>query len=406
MNAQLNQPVPGHRRLTAVSTTSLEQHRDHHGPMPWQGGARRLIPVVAEAGLTGRGGAGFPTWRKLTAVADGPAGAGAAVVIANGAEGEPASAKDRALLANAPHLVLDGLQLAAEAVGAARAYALVPKAAVDPVRAAVQRRRAARWDRLDVTVVEAPAIFVAGEESAVVSRVEGHAGIPRDTPRRVVHQGVHGSPTLVQNVETLAHLALLARHGAAWFRGQGTTAEPGTFLATITGAVAAPGVYEAPYGVALGELLDWAGGATGHLQAVLVGGYHGAWVPPVRALPMTRADLASYAAAPGAGVVVALPATACGVVESARIAAYLAGQSTRQCGPCRNGLPRLAGTLARIARRERGPDLRSEVQRLAGLVAGRGACHHPDGTARFVRSSLHAFAAEVELHLAGGCRAT
>jgi NADH:ubiquinone oxidoreductase subunit F (NADH-binding) len=279
----------------------------------------------------------------------------------------------------------------------------VPAPFAAPIDAALRRRRAAGWDRVEVSVVTADPGFVAGEESAVVARIEGHAALPRDTPRRVVERGVGGAATLVQNVETLAHVALLARQGATWFRGTGTAAEPGTFIATVTGAVAIPGVYEAPYGVRLGELLDRAGCAAQPVQAVLVGGYHGAWVPPAGDLAVARSELARHGASPGAGVVFALPASACGVVESARIAGYLAGQSAKQCGPCRNGLPRLADTLGRIARRERHPGLPGEVERLTALVAGRGACHHPDGTARFIRSSLHMFATEVGVHLAGAC---
>jgi NADH:ubiquinone oxidoreductase subunit F (NADH-binding) len=237
-----------------------------------------MIPIVEAAGVTGRGGAGFPTWRKLAAVAAGKD----PVVIANGAEGEPASAKDRTLLSRTPHLVLDGLQLAAEAVGADRAYACVLPEQGATITAALAERQSAGWDLVIVSVVEAPHTFIAGEESAVVSRVEGGAALPRDTPELIVHKGLGRAPTLVSNVETLAHLALLARHGAAWFRQQGTREEPGTFLATLSGAVAAPGVYEAPYGIALGHLLDVAGGATAPLQAVLSGGYHGAWIPPSR----------------------------------------------------------------------------------------------------------------------------
>src|SRR5205823_2888006 len=183
--------------------------------------------------------------------------------------------KDRTLLTRGPHLVLDGPQLAADAVGADRAYAYVPPGPVArAVRAAVDARAAAGWDRVRVEVVEAPEAFVAGEESAVVAAVEGRRAVPRDKARLVVEAGVRGRPTLVQNVETLAHLALIARHGAGWFREQGTRAEPGTFLATVGGAVAEPGVYEAPYGIPILELLDRAGGTSGPARAVLDGGWH------------------------------------------------------------------------------------------------------------------------------------
>lgn len=390
----------GSHRLFSVSTSDLQAHADGHGPVPWQARGR-LIATLRAAGLTGRGGAGFPTWRKLATVAE----AGRrAVVIANAVEGEPASTKDRALLGYAPHLVLDGLQLAAEAVGAGSAYLYAPADLVSRVGGLLARRRSGGWDRVAVTTVAAPPSFVAGEESAVVSAVEGGPARPRDTPELVARSGVRGAPTLVQNVETLAHLALIARYGPEWFRSQGTADEPGTFLATIGGAVARPGVYEAPLGVGLGALLATAGGPSAPLQAVLLGGYHGGWVPADPQLPVARADLAPYQASPGAGVVLALAATSCGLVESAGIVDYLARQSAGQCGPCLNGLPRLADTLGRLARGERHPGLPSEVERLARLVHGRGACKHPDGTARFIASTMVAFDGEVDLHLAGRCR--
>ncbi len=368
--------------------------------MPWHGAAGRLTGTVEAAGLTGRGGSAFPTWRKLAMVAKGRR----PLVIANGAEGEPASSKDRTLIQHSPHLVLDGLQLAAEAVGARRVYFYAPLDIANWIAEVAGRRRAANWDRISMDIVASPAAFISGEESAVVCAVEGLVAKPRDTPRRVLEEGAHGRATLVQNVETLAHLALIARHGAGWFREQGVPEEPGTFLATVSGGVAEPGVYEAPYGVRLAGLLSAAGGPTQPLQAVLIGGYHGAWVPAVGELPLLRSALQRFNAAPGAGVVIALPASACGLVESAKVASYLAGASAGQCGPCVNGLPRIASTLTRLADGDRNAGLAAEVDRLARVVNGRGACHHPDGTSRFVRSTLRAFAAEVDLHLAGRCR--
>lgn len=385
-------------RLLAATGPDLAAHLRRHGPRPPADG---LIGVVEAAGLAGRGGAGFPTWRKLAAVA----GGARPVVVANGAEGEPASTKDAALLTAAPHLVLDGLALAVDVVGAHRAVAYLPAPLVPGVRAAVDQRRAARVDRHVVEFVEAPAWFVAGEESAVVAAVEGHPALPRDTPRRVVEVGVGTRPTLVHNVETLAQLALLARRGVAWFRSVGTADEPGSLLSTVSGSVTAPGVYELAFGTPLPEVLAAAGGVSAGLRAVLVGGFHGGWVPAegLGVATLSRAGLAPFGVSPGSGVVRALPATVCGLVESARVAGYLAGQSAGQCGPCRFGLPAVAGTLDRLARGAPDPRLVGEVERLAGLVAGRGACHHPDGTARFVRSSLRVFATEVGLHLRGRC---
>jgi NADH:ubiquinone oxidoreductase subunit F (NADH-binding) len=389
------------RRLFAAAAPDLAGHAATNGPLPWLGGPGRLIPVAEAAGLTGRGGAGFPTWRKLRAVAQ---GGSRRVVVANAAESEPASAKDRVLLTRAPHLVLDGLQLAAESVDADRTYLYTGAGAFDAARRALAER--AGTDRVPTRLVAAPDTFIAGEESAVVAAIDGRAALPRDKARRVIETGVRGRPTLVQNVETLAHLALLARYGPEWFRAVGTTEEPGTFLATVSGAVARPGVYENAYGVPLDRLLDAAGGATEPVRAVLVGGYHGAWVPAeATGVAMSRSGLAALGAAPGAGVVVVLPDSRCGLVESARIVSYLAREGAGQCGPCRNGLPRLAETMTELASGRSGPGFADAVHRLSALVSGRGACNHPDGTARFARSSLAAFAAEARRHLAGRCDA-
>jgi NADH:ubiquinone oxidoreductase subunit F (NADH-binding) len=390
----------GWRRLLGnESANSLDAHLRKHGQIPWQGGMGRLIRTVEDSGLTGHGGAGFPTWRKLAAVAAGER----AIVVANGAEGEPASAKDRTLLTLAPHLVLDGLQLVAETVSAERAYLYTTAQALGPLKAALSQRSAHQWDRTKVELVEAPHTFISGQESAVIARIEGQPALPRDNRRLVVESGLRGAPTLVQNVETLAHLALLARRGAAWFRALGTHEEPGTFLATLSGAVAVPGVYEAPYGVPLAQLLDLAGGPATPLQAVLIGGYHGVWLPAAADLPVSRTGLRPHGGSPGAGVVVALSRSQCGLVESAKITNYLADQTAGQCGPCMNGLPRMADTLAELARGSLSPNLPAQVERLAALVTGRGACHHPDGTARLVRSTLQTFAGEVRLHLTGRC---
>jgi len=224
----------------------------------------------------------------------------------------------------------------------------------------------------------------------------------------VYRKGVHRSPTLVQNVETLAHLALVARHGATWFRRAGTADEPGTMLCTVTGAVAQAGVVETPVGTTIGTVLERAGGAAGPLQAVLVGGYHGAWLPAADALhlPLSVEHLRPLGAAPGAGVVVALSTRSCGLTETARVVSYLADQSARQCGPCLNGLPAMARVLGLLASGDRQPGLVERLHELTGLVAGRGACHHPDGTVRFVRSALKVFADELASHQAGRCTAT
>jgi NADH:ubiquinone oxidoreductase subunit F (NADH-binding) len=256
-----------------------------------------------------------------------------------------------------------------------------------------------------VHVVSAPARFLAGEESALVSRIEGGPALPRFGARRVYESGVGGAPTLVLNVETLAQLALIARYGAKWFRAVGTKDEPGSMLTTLRRADGYACVAEVAIGTPIADLLRLDQHPT---QAVLVGGYHGAWLfrEQARKIALSNADLRPRGASIGAGVLVALPADRCGLLESARVLRYLALESAGQCGPCLNGLPRIAATFAQLAERRSGRSARDDLQRWSQLVARRGACHHPDGTVRFLGSALSVFAGEIALHEAGRCSAT
>jgi NADH:ubiquinone oxidoreductase subunit F (NADH-binding) len=386
----------------------LGTHHQVYGRLDLRRSAHVLIADIREAGLTGRGGAGFPSYRKLEAVrtASRPT-RGRPVVIANGAEGEPASQKDKVLLTHAPHLVLDGLQVAARAVGASEAVIYVHEGPlVSAVAKVIEARRRARIDPTPTRVVSAPARFISGQETAVVSRVDGGLALPRSVPPPVYQRGVGRRPTLVNNVETLAHMALIARYGGAWFRGLGTEAEPGTMLFTVSGAVQRPGVLEAPIGVDLDQLLG-IGQLTSPVHAVLIGGYHGTWIEYADGRhTLSDASLQSVGARLGAGVVVALPASTCGLVETSRVVTYLANESARQCGPCLNGLPAIAHALTGLARGRRDPSLPAQIETLSHLVEGRGACRHPDGTARMAGSALRVFQSEIDLHLVGRCSAT
>jgi NADH:ubiquinone oxidoreductase subunit F (NADH-binding) len=261
-----------------------------------------------------------------------------------------------------------------------------------------------------VRVVTVPSGYVSGQEAAVVSFLNGGAAKPTAPPARIFERGVKGRPTLVDNVETLAHVALIARHGGPWFRALGTDTDPGSTLVTVAGAVVYPGVFEIGIGTSLASLIQAAGGAIGELRAFLLGGYAGTWVPADFGyqLPLTPNGLDEGGASLGAGVVFALPNSACPVAEIACVARWLSAQSAGQCGPCVYGLDAIATALEQTRLGTGGGGALARISRWASLASGRGACAHPDGVARFVASAIDVFADEFADHArrgpCAGCR--
>jgi NADH:ubiquinone oxidoreductase subunit F (NADH-binding) len=383
---------------------TLDRHTQVHGPLP-QPSPHELIEAVEESGLRGRGGADFPAARKLRAVAERSRGA---TVVVNGSETEPASAKDRLLLERMPHLVLDGAELAAEAVGAREVVVKVGERATHAQRTLQAAIGLRGNDRLKFQLVVGPDGYVTGEESAVMHFLNRGKSLPTFIPPRPYERGYRGRPTLIQNPETLAQIALVARYGHLWYRELGTAADPGSALVTISGAVAAPGVYELAFGTPMSDLLAAAGGSTEPLQALLVGGYFGTWVDSARALRLrlAREDLRSVGCSLGSGVLIALGKSSCGLHESARVIDYLAGQSAGQCGPCVHGLRAIADSFGAIADGAAPRSERDRMLRWAAEIRGRGACHHPDGAARFVESAIRVFGPEVSGHSRARCTAT
>jgi NADH:ubiquinone oxidoreductase subunit F (NADH-binding) len=362
-----------------------------------------LVDAVREAGLRGRGGGGFPTGQKLAAVAD---TTGRKVVVANGTEGEPASAKGRLLLTRLPHLVIDGALLAAAAVGAEEVIVCIDRTRTDAL-AALQRALGERAreepQSCRVSVAGSPPRYVAGEETALVNWLNGSSSRPTLAPPRPSERGVGRRPTLVQNVETLAHLSQIAAFGPDWFRRAGVPDDPGTALFTVTGAAQRECVVEAALGTAAEDVLRGAGEAGEGVGAVLVGGFFGVWVDrrQLSTVPMSHSALGTIGASPGAGVLVALPESACGLQETARVLRWYAGESAGQCGPCAFGLPDLARVTSRVAE---GTGSAVDVARLvrwAGDIEGRGACRHPDGAVRLLRSALSVFAGDLDRHVRG-----
>jgi NADH:ubiquinone oxidoreductase subunit F (NADH-binding) len=393
-----------------ADTMSYERHVSTHGQRP--SGAGRsgsgmpssLVAELTRAGLRGRGGAAFPLATKLDAVARAK---GTPVVVVNGTEGEPMSVKDRMLLESLPHLVLDGAFCLAEALNTSDVVIAIDEGfrdAIQVMQVALDERPDVGRRRAEPRIVTIPSGYVTGQESAIVNFI--NHGIPRPVtqPPRISERGIARRPTLMSNAETLAHVALVARHGADWYRQIGPEDEPGSLLVTLSGGVRAPGVYEIEYGSHLGALIDAADGPTEPVRAFLFGGYAGTWVDGAAAttLRLSRAALQPLRATLGSGIVVALPQSACPVAEVTRVAGYMSDQSASQCGPCVNGLGSIADTLAELGEGRAGRDAFGDLRRWSELVIGRGACGHPDGAARFVTSALSVFATEFQDHARHG----
>jgi NADH:ubiquinone oxidoreductase subunit F (NADH-binding) len=356
---------------------------------PISDAAADLPQRIAAAGLVGRGGAAFPVARKLAAVAGLP---GPRVVVANGEEGEPGSVKDKYLLQHRPHLVLDGLLLLALQVEAARAIVYVSDDDSEAaVRAALDESRAL-WP-VAVEVFRVEHTYVAGEESALVRAVNGGPALPTAKPPRAFEVGVDGLPTLVQNVETLAHVALLARDPQAG----------DTFLATVSRRGEEPLLAEVPYGVRLGELVEWYGAEPGELRGVMAGGLFGGLLAAPWSLPLTHEAFRSVGSGLGCGAFALVGADECPVDAAAEAVTFLAAESSRQCGVCINATAGLAEVLRALGS---GTADRERLARMAGWtekVPGRGACALVDAACRMAASLLREFPAEVEHHLAHPC---
>jgi NADH:ubiquinone oxidoreductase subunit F (NADH-binding) len=384
----------------------LASHHALHGPLGVpsdDGGVWRasMREAVSRSGVWGRGGGGFPSATKWDPVRTGWR---SAVLVVNAMEGEPASAKDRHLLTHAPHLVLDGAEVVAEVIGASEVAVCVsdhePSPAASIERAIAERRSAGLSHRL-MWVRQPPGRYVTGEESALVSWLDRRRALPvyRTDRWRPLQMGRR--PALVHNAETLAQVALIARHGPQWFRRLGLPEAPGTTLVTISGAVRCPGVVEVELGTPVADILDRAGVDT-PLSAVLVGGYGGAWLDGSQlSTPYAPGPLAAARATLGVGILIALPASSCGIAETARMIRYLAGESAGQCGPCVFGLPAMAHDLEQLWTGRVDQQVLERLDGRAGQIAGRGACGHPDGAARMVPSALRVFAADAREHRSG-----
>ena len=396
---------PGPVLLAGVGDgPSLSAHRARFGALPTPD-LDAVLSAVGAAAVAGRGGAGFPFARKVAAAA---AGKRRHVVVVNLSEGEPASAKDTALALLAPHQILDGAEVVARALRTKEIHVVTPQerpAVADSIARAVDERAAAetrggrggpRWQ-----LHSAAPGFVSGQAQAVLELLAGRPGLPVTAWQPEAISGLDGRPTLLSNAETWAQVAAVLRLGPLRYAAHGTFAEPGTTLLTLPHesdpdtAVVVETAYGTPWVSVLGAAVD---------RPVLLGGFHGTWAGAgvLAGARVSRVDLQQQGLTLGAGVVLPLPTGQCPIAFTWEIVDYLAGQSAQRCGPCRNGLPALAAEVGRLATGNPAVSW-TRIAELVGLVERRGACAHPDGTARLVRSMLTTFDDEVGMHLAGRC---
>lgn len=387
-------------RLLLDKPETVVGWREHGGWASHDSAA--LIDLVERAGILGHGGAAFPAaakWRRV-------AGAERPVVLANAAEREPGTVKDRYLTGSRPGLVLDGIRLAMAAVGASEAVIAVDEDATaehDALTAAIADAARLGLLRGEIRVHKVPARYVAGEETSVISLLNGGSAIPRIRPPYPSDSGIGGRPTLVHNVETLAQVALAVAMGAAEFRTNGLPDAPGTGLFSVSPFGGPAVLTERPLGYPLRALLADSGLLDG-ARAVLVGGYAGGLLPPdAFGTPLAPAPLAAAGAALGTKSVQVIDDRHCPVRVAAEVVGYFGAESAGQCPPCSRGLPDMAALLADLEAGTAGAEAVAELHGFMSTLSGRGVCRLPDGAARITLSLLSAFGDQVAEHIRGGC---
>ncbi|CAB4954565.1 unannotated protein [freshwater metagenome] len=391
-------PRHGTESLTGILRQDLLAHRQAYGPRPSCAGigGERLLADLEAVALTGRGGGHFPTaakWRSLM-----QAGAGG-TVVANGAEGEPGSAKDAVLLQTRPHLVLDALVCAMETVGATEGVLWIHEGAWATARSvtlALSERAAAGLEEPPVRVILAPDRYLSGEGTGIIRTLEGGPTLPRfvTNPARPWSDGHR--PVLVNNVETMARIGLVALRGGEAYQQ--------TSLVTVISATHRVVAEVGPdVSVEQAVVAFWTSPDGKYPQAVLVGGYGGSWAAwdGVRSVSIDVAAMRAAGLSLGAGLIGPLPATACGLEESARLVRYLAGQSAKQCGPCVFGLASVSELADDLSAGRLSAAGRRRLTKFMAEISGRGACRHPDGALRMLTSALEVFAPDVAHHRRG-----
>jgi NADH:ubiquinone oxidoreductase subunit F (NADH-binding) len=371
-----------------------------------------VIDEIERSGLRGRGGAGFPTATKWRAVRSDPCAT--KFVVCNAAEGEPGTFKDRWLLRHNPYQVLEGLAIAAHAIGADRTFIAIKRAFARETRglrrAIAEMHASNMLGEIAVEVVPGPDEYLFGEEKALLEVIEGNDPLPRILPPyRVGLFAQRGSPhpTVVNNVETLANVPHILAHGAEWFRSFGTDASPGTMVFTLSGDVVRPGVYELPLGLTLRALLYDMGGGPPNGQAIktVFNGASNAILPPdLFDVPLDFEAMTAAGSGLGSGGFVAYDESACIVQAVLAFSRFLYGESCAQCPACKHGAEEITASLERIEHGEGSHEDLEAISTRSRSMSGGARCGLPSGASLLVQSALQAFEGEFLDHLGRPCR--
>jgi len=372
-----------------------------------------LIEMVKRSGLRGRGGAGFPAGVKWGFM---PKGAHLPKVVAvNTDEGEPGTFKDREVVERDPHQVIEGVLIAAYAVGASRAYVYIRgefflgvkrwiKAIADAYEHGfLGQNILGSGFSLDMSVHRGAGAYICGEETAMLESLEGKAGNPRLKPPYPAQSGLFGLPTLVHNIETLACIPHIVERGPDWFAGIGTAESKGPKIFSVSGHVNHPGNYELPLGVTLREIIyEHAGGVCGgrRIKAVIPGG---ASTPMLTAdsldVPMGFETLKQAGSELGTGAIIVMDESTCMVEAARRLTKFFAHESCGRCVPCRIGATRLYETLDRLEHGEGAPGDVERALELSEGIDGRTFCPMGAALVNPARSAIAHFRDEFEYHI-------
>jgi NADH:ubiquinone oxidoreductase subunit F (NADH-binding) len=375
-----------------------------------------VIKIVSEAGLRGRGGAGFPTGKKWAFTRE--CSEQPHYLVLNGGEDEPGSKKDRMLMEFLPHLVIEGVILSAYAIGASEAYLYInanyAEATKSITDALTEAKNTGYWGQnilgskfnLDIKLVPAPHNYVAGEDTAAIEVIEGKKAWPRQKPPFPVTVGLFGKPTAVNNVETLANVAPIILHDADWYRKFGTPDSPGTMIFSLNDDVNRPGIYELPFGIPLRYLIEECGGGIKggkKIKAIMPAAPSSAFLPLDKIdTPLDHNSMRDAGSGLGCGVVRLIGEGTCIVEEVLKISEFFTVESCGQCPACRMETNTLTALLKKVQQGQGGAPILEQFSKVLAFNKGKGFCNLIAMPGPPIESALKLFPADFEAHLASG----